>query len=351
MGFRGVWWQEASKVIGGVTNYYYFAPFMLQDAFLRNHTYLRLAVTDRCNLRCQYCMPAEGIDFLDRKQLLSYEEMLRLTGLFRANGLEKVRITGGEPLMRRDIKILLDGLVNQGLKVHLTTNGVLLESILDYLKALPLSGLNISLDSLRTDRFFQITRRDEFEIVWRNLQAALAIGLPTKINMVVMAGMNDDELFDFAALCQAHPLSVRFIEAMPFNAGDGNRAHYLSANKILARLLERFPDLYRADKDPHAAGWRYAHPGWAGHVGIIPAYSRSLCGQCNRLRLTPRGTLLHCLYTQEGLELLPLLRAGLEDEELEVLVRQYLQTKAVDGHEAERRNNNSLFASMTSIGG
>lgn len=324
---------------------------MLQDAFLRNHTYLRLAVTDRCNLRCQYCMPAEGIDFLDRQQLLSYEEMLRLTGLFRQHGLQKVRLTGGEPLVRRDLRVLMDGLAAQGLSVYLTSNAVLLAPMLDYLRDLPLGGLNISLDSLQPDRFSRISRRDEFGIVWQNLLAALAKGIPTKINMVVMAGINDDELFDFAALCQQYPLSVRFIEAMPFNAGDGNRAHYLSADVMLARLQERFPDLYRADSDPHAAGWRYAHPQWLGHIGIIPAYSRSLCGQCNRLRLTPKGTLLHCLYTQEGLELLPLLRAGLADEELGNLVQQYLQTKAPDGHEAEKRNNNSLFASMTSIGG
>ncbi len=324
---------------------------MLTDSFLRHHSYLRLAVTDRCNLRCRYCMPAEGIDFLARQQLLTYEEMLRLTALFSQHGLRKVRITGGEPLVRRDLPFLLEGLAAQGLSIHLTTNAVLLAPMLPFFAKLPLKGLNISLDSLQAERFSQITRRDDFDAVWANLQAALAIGLPTKLNVVLMAGVNEDELLDFARLCEQYPLEVRFIEAMPFNAGDGNRAQYLSAAVMLARLEEHFPDLFRDDADPNSAAWRYAHPGWKGKLGIIPAYSRSLCGQCNRLRLTPKGTLLHCLYTQQGLELLPLLRAGISDDALGDLVHQYLRTKAVDGHEAERKAGNSLFTSMTSIGG
>lgn len=325
---------------------------MLTDQFNRKHTYLRLAVTDRCNLRCRYCMPAEGIDFAAKAALLTYEEMLRLTGLLAKYGLNKVRITGGEPLARRDIGFLLKGLAAQGLKIHMTSNAVLLDQHLEQLVNLPLSGLNISLDSLRPERFFEITRRDEFERVWTNLQKALDAGIPTKINMVTMAGTNDDEILDFAALAKEHALSVRFIEAMPFNAGDGNREVYLSAAAIEARLRAAHPRMQLAPTDRNAATNRYVVPGWRGSLGVIPAYSRSLCGQCNRIRLTPKGTLLNCLYAREGLELLPLLRQGCHDEELIQLIEKYLFNKAVDGKETERlAGPSTAYDAMTTIGG
>ncbi|MEM9837126.1 MAG: radical SAM protein, partial [Bacteroidota bacterium] len=213
-------------------------------------------------------------------------------------------------------------------------------------------GINISLDSLHPERFFQITRRDDFAKVWDNLEKMLELDIPTKLNMVVMAGVNDDEIIDFALLAQEKKLSVRFIEAMPFNAGDGNRSTYLSAAAIKAKLLEAFPTLYTQPLDPNAATDRYHVPGWEGSLGIIPAYSRSLCGRCNRLRLTPKGELLNCLYTQKGVALLPLLRQGATDEELLELIQAYLFTKAKDGHEAERlAGQATAYASMTTIGG
>ena len=324
----------------------------MTDSFARKHTYLRLAVTDRCNLRCQYCMPAEGIDFSPRADLLTYEEMLRLTGLFQQNGLKKVRLTGGEPLARKGIETLIARLNEQDLSVYVTTNGVLLDDFSATLKSKKIAGLNISLDTLNPEKFFTITRRDNFADVWRNLQMVIDLGIPTKLNMVVMAGMNDDELIPFAELAKEMPIGVRFIEAMPFNAGDGNRSTYLSAAAIEATMRGAFPALAPAINDAHAAADRYQIPGWAGSIGIIPAYTRSLCGRCNRLRLTPKGRLLNCLYTQDGLELLPLLRQGIQDDELLDLVQAYLNTKAVNGHEAERlAGRANAYASMTTIGG
>lgn len=324
----------------------------MQDSFHRKHTYLRLAITDRCNLRCRYCMPAEGIDFSPREELLTYEEMLRLTGLFRTEGLNKVRLTGGEPLARKGVDGLIAQLNGQGLQVHLTTNGVLLGEFMATLKSNHLAGLNISLDSLQPEKFFSITRRDNFADVWRNLEMVVQLGIPTKLNVVVMAGMNDDEIIPFVKLAKTMPIGVRFIEAMPFNAGDGNRTTYLSAAAIEEKIRAIYPDLTPAIDDPHAAADRYQLPGWAGSIGIIPAYTRSLCGRCNRLRLTPKGRLLNCLYTQDGLELLPLLRQGIADDELLELVQAYLNTKAINGHEAERlAGRASAYASMTTIGG
>lgn len=324
----------------------------MTDSFARKHTYLRLAVTDRCNLRCQYCMPAEGIDFSPRADLLTYEEMLRLTGLFQQDGLKKVRLTGGEPLARKGIETLITQLNEQDLAVYVTTNGVLLDDFSATLKSKKIAGLNISLDTLESEKFFTITRRDNFADVWRNLQMAIDLGIPTKLNMVVMAGINDDEIIPFAELAKTMPIGVRFIEAMPFNAGDGNRSTYLSAAAIEEKLRGTFSELAPEIDDPHAAADRYKVPNWTGSIGIIPAYTRSLCGRCNRLRLTPKGRLLNCLYTQDGLELLPLLRQGIPDDELLELVQAYLNTKAVNGHEAERLSGRAnSYASMTTIGG
>ncbi|MEL6357192.1 MAG: GTP 3',8-cyclase MoaA [Bacteroidota bacterium] len=325
---------------------------MLIDHFQRKHTYLRLAVTDRCNLRCRYCMPEEGIAFAPREQLLTYEEMLRLTALLKVHGLEKVRLTGGEPLARKGIEVLFRGLADQGLRIHLTTNGWLLERFLPLLSSISVKGINISLDSLRSDRFQAITRRDAFPMVWRSLEMALEAGLRVKINMVLMAGVNDDEIFDFALLARDRPLDIRFIEAMPFNAGDGNRSVFIAANDIERRLRGYFPAIQQTQVDPHSAALQYSMPAWLGSIGIIPAYSRSLCGQCNRIRLTPKGTLLNCLYAREGLELLPLLRRGIADDELIELISDYLKTKAVDGHTTEKLAARSgAFESMTTIGG
>lgn len=324
----------------------------LQDNYQRKHTYLRLSVTDRCNLRCRYCMPAEGIKFSPKSELLAYEEMLRLTAVLQKNGLEKVRITGGEPLARKEIKKLFAGLAQQGLSIHLTTNAVLLDAFISFFQSLPLAGLNISLDSLQADRFAQITRRDAFEQTWKNLQSAVDAGLPTKINCVLMKGINEDELFDFARLTKDYPIDVRFIEAMPFNADDGNKEQFIAASEIHQRLLTEFPDLVAAEINPFSATERYQIGNWPGGIGIIPAYSRSRCGNCNRIRLTPQGELLNCLYARQGLQLRPLLRQGIDDDSLVQLVQDYLMTKASNGHEAERISGiQGKFASMTTIGG
>ncbi|MBC6996181.1 GTP 3',8-cyclase MoaA [Neolewinella lacunae] len=325
----------------------------LFDTHGRQTTYLRLAVTDRCNLRCRYCMPAEGIDFAPRDELLSYEEILTLADVLAGLGIEKVRLTGGEPLARRDIGLLVQGLGQRFRKLAITTNGILLPGQLDQLIADGLTNYNLSLDTLQAAKFARITRRDEFAATWAALEALLARGVNTKINVVVMQGSNDDELADFVALTEHRALDVRFIEAMPFNDGDGNHHLFLSATDILARLRERYPTLAPAPGEANASALHYRVPGFRGGVGIIPAYSRSLCGSCNRLRLTPKGTLLNCLYSTQGLELRPLLRAGAGGEDLAALIVDFVRGKHATGHDTERIEQvaGGAFASMTSIGG
>ncbi len=297
-------------------------------------------------------MPAEGIDFSPRSALLTFEEILHLSDVLADLGVNKVRLTGGEPLSRRNLPELVHGLSKRFPRLAMTTNGILLPRHLDQLMEDGLTNFNLSLDTLRPDRFFAVTRRDEFDGTWNALEMLLDRGARTKINVVVLKGTNDDELADFVALTRDKELDVRFIEAMPFNDDDGNHHLFLSAQDILARIKETYPDLAPEAGEAHASALRYRVPGFTGGVGIIPAYSRSLCGSCNRLRLTPKGTLLNCLYSTKGLELLPLLRAGASADDLRGLIVDFVQGKHKDGHETERLEQQSgIFASMTSIGG
>jgi len=325
---------------------------MLQDHHNRQSTYLRLAVTDRCNLRCRYCMPAEGIDFASRAELLSFEEILFLCEVLAELGVNKVRLTGGEPLSRKGLPTLVRGLGRIFPKMAMTTNGILLPPVLDELVGYGLDQYNLSLDTLRPDRFERITRRNDFEGTRMALDELLARGLQTKINVVVMNGTNDDELVDFVALTEDKRLDVRFIEAMPFNDDDGNHDVYLSHTEIMARIKVRYPTLARSVDEANSSSVAYRVPGFRGTVGIIPAYSRSLCGSCNRLRLTPKGTMLNCLYSTNGLELLPLLRSGIGRQDLGDLITEFVKGKHKTGHDTQRaEQTGDVFASMTSIGG
>ena len=326
---------------------------MLRDAHGRTHTYLRLAVTDRCNLRCRYCMPEQGIAFAPRAALLTFEEIVRVCDVMAKLGVTKVRLTGGEPLVRRELPELVRFLTARFPRVAMTTNGVLLPPVLDQLLADGLTHYNLSLDSLRPERFRRITRRDDFAAARAALDALLAAGATTKLNVVVLRGHNDDELGDFLQLCSRGPApEVRFIEAMPFNDDDGNHHLFLSAAEILDRIRALHPGLYPEPADAHASAQRYRIPGYPGAFALVPAYSRSLCGSCNRLRLTPRGTLLNCLYSRRGPELLPLLRGGATDDDLAALITDYVTQKAPHGHATEaREQSGNVFASMTSIGG
>ena len=325
---------------------------MLQDNHGRQSTYLRLAVTDRCNLRCRYCMPAEGIDFAPRSELLTFEEITKLCEVLAELGVNKVRLTGGEPLSRRGLPDLVDKLAGIFPTLAITTNGVLLPQHFDRLHAAGLHRYNLSLDTLRPDRFFAITRRDDFSGTWRALELLEAASLPVKINVVVMRGVNDDELLDFVALTEARRIDVRFIEAMPFNDDDGNHDVYLSATQILTIIQNAYPSATRDDDAFGSSAVGYQIPGHQGRFSIIPAYSRSLCGSCNRLRLTPKGTMLNCLYSTKGLELRPLLRSGASRQDLADLITAFVRGKHATGHVTQAlEQTGSTFASMTSIGG
>jgi molybdenum cofactor biosynthesis protein A len=331
-------------------------PARLYDNHGRVINYVRLAVTDRCNLRCFYCMPEEGINFTPRNELMSYEEMLRLVGILARCGVSKVRITGGEPFVRRDIMQLLRGIAEtDGIEtLNLTTNGTLTAPHVAELKALGIKSVNLSLDSLDPKRFFEVTRRDEFAKVWQCFEALLRHDIKVKINAVVMEGKNDADILEMVDLTKKYPVSVRFIEEMPFN-GSGNHYDKLKWNwqEILKAIKNEHPDIQKIQDEPNSTSYNYMIPNHLGTVGIIAAYSRTFCGTCNRIRITPQGLLKTCLYDSGVFNFRDLMRAGASDEQVASTLLDALGNRAKDGFEAENRRflGAPVMESMTTIGG
>jgi len=329
---------------------------MLIDNHGRPINYLRLAVTDRCNLRCFYCMPEEGIQYLPKPHLLSYEEMIRLVSILAEMGISKVRITGGEPFIRRDIMPFLCKLSEiEGIeKINITTNGVLTAPLVPELKKLGVSSVNLSLDSLDRQRFFEITRRDEFPKVWHTLESLLEHDIPVKINTVVMSGKNDEDILSMVELAREHNVSVRFIEEMPFN-GAGLRPdqiqEFWSYRRIIDLIRSVYPELYKLSDEPNSTSYNYQIPNFKGSIGVIAAFSRTFCGTCNRIRVTPTGVFKTCLYDDGVFNVRDFMRQKLSDEEIKLLIYNALQNRAKDGFEAEKNRKSLVTESMTTIGG
>lgn len=328
----------------------------LYDNHGRPINYVRLAVTDRCNLRCFYCMPEEGIDYVPRQELLSYEEMERLIRLLVSMGIDKVRITGGEPFIRKDIMPFLRSISQlEGLKkINITTNGTTTRPHLEELYQLGIRTINLSLDTLDKERFFQITRRDVFDEVLLTLHTMMDMGFETKINTVVMDGKNTDDILPLVELAKEHKVSVRFIEEMPFN-GEGQHQAVLQWNhkKILEHIKAEYPDVTKLPDPPNSTSYNYLIPGFKGSFGIIAAYSRTFCGTCNRIRITPQGMLKTCLYDDGVFNIKNLMREGATDPQLEATFLEALGNRAQNGFEAERNRNFGLpvSESMSTIGG
>lgn len=329
---------------------------MLYDNHGRLINYLRLAVTDRCNLRCFYCMPHEGIQYLPRKELLTYEEMERFVRLIAKLGIEKIRITGGEPFLRKDMMRFIERLnlipgINQ---IAITTNGTQTADLVPDFKRVGIQSVNLSLDSLDADRFFHITRRNVFPKVMETFDQLLRYDIPTKLNAVVMAGKNIEDILPMVELTKQYPISVRFIEEMPFNgAGKRETEQAWTIQEILAYLRHHYPHLTRLPDPDHATAMHYQVPGYQGNIGIIAAYSRLFCGTCNRIRLTPKGILKTCLYDDGVLDVRELLRNGKDDAYIAQVFQDTLGKRAKDGFEAEqkRQNHKPVSESMATIGG
>jgi len=303
----------------------------LSDSFSRPINYLRISVTDRCNLRCRYCLPEKGISLLPRNQILSFEEFATIAGVAAELGITKIRLTGGEPLVRADLPKLVEMLskIEAINDLSLTTNGVLLSRYANGLKQAGLTRVNISLDSLKSDKFHYITRRSKLKQVFNGIEAAHKADLhPVKINMVVLRGINDDEITDFASLTLTDGWHVRFIELMPFNQELPFSTQFIPASEIRERLLNHFGDL---EPSPSPLGNGPAHyfrlPRAEGTIGFITPISQHFCVRCNRLRLTASGRLRACLLNDEETNLEPYLREGTSLERIRQLIRLAIQNK------------------------
>lgn len=328
---------------------------MLIDNHGREINYLRLAVTDRCNLRCFYCMPENGIKYMNRKDLLSFEEMTRLIRVFGDLGVSKIRITGGEPFVRKGIMSFLKGIseLETIKEINITTNGTFTVEQIPALEKMGIKSVNISLDSLDSQRFFDITRRDLFDQVMTTYRKLLDSKIRVKTNMVVMDGRNIEDIYLMLELTKYDDVSVRFIEEMPFNGTEGQgNATIWPAKKIMTYIEEKYTHQKIVDP-PASTSLNYKIPGYVGSFGIIPAYTRTFCGSCNRIRLTPQGTLRTCLYGEGQVNFRDLIRGGVTDEVLGDHLIKVVGKRAKDGFEAEKSRSATVpvSESMATIGG
>ena len=324
----------------------------LQDKYNRNINYLRLGITDRCNLRCTYCMP-EHMSFKAQKELLSYEEILQLVDALIPVGIDKIRLTGGEPLSRRNIEFLIQELGKRnGLKQKcITTNGALLSKHMVLLKENGFDNVNLSLDTLDPKKFTEITRRNQFEQVMDGLHSAISHGAKTKVNVVVMDGVKTDELISISKLAEKNKVGVRFIEEMPFNGLNKVPSLKWNHQKIKIHLEEHFGELEELPSTKGKTASVYKIDGFAGSIGIIPAFSRTFCNSCNRLRITALGNIKTCLYSSNEKGLRELIRSGADEFEIQRFVQQTIAGKALNGFEAQNQKSKKSYESMSEIGG
>ncbi|MHB1148756.1 MAG: GTP 3',8-cyclase MoaA [Lutibacter sp.] len=326
----------------------------LLDKFGRKITYLRLAVTDRCNLRCQYCMPAQGIDIVDRTELLSYKEMYRITRVLSELGVSKVRLTGGEPFVRKDFINFLESLAfNDKLEeINITTNGALISNHIEKLEEYKINAINLSLDSLQKEKFAKITRRDVFDSVYDTFEKLEKSSLKLKLNVVVQSGVNTDEIIDFIELTKNKDIAVRFIEEMPFN-GKGQRLmkEVWNFKKILAHIKNNYSDVEPILSKKSSTSVNYQIPNYQGTFGIIPAFTRTICNDCDRIRITSTGMFKNCLFDGGVFNVRDFIRNGASDDELKQLFIDTVHHKPENGFIAEAARGNAVSESMSTIGG
>jgi GTP 3',8-cyclase len=327
----------------------------LIDPYRRRVKDLRISITDRCNFRCSYCMPAEGMEWMDRSELLTYEEHARIAGVcVEQFGFEAIRITGGEPTLRAHLGRLVAMLAPLGTDLAMTTNGVRLPELAHDLVHAGLRRVNVSLDSLRPETFRALTRRNELDRVLAGIDAALEAGLdPVKVNCVVMRGVNDDEVVDLAAFGRAKGVGMRFIEFMPLDAqGEWSRDRVVPAREILDAIDAVFP-LEREGSGPHEhlePAERFAYADGGGDVGVIASVTEPFCGACDRIRITADGKLQNCLFALDATDLRAVVRGGGSDDDIATAIRENVGTKWA-GHQIGQVTFVRPPRSMSQIGG
>ncbi|MET4140985.1 GTP 3',8-cyclase MoaA [Pedobacter sp. UYP1] len=326
---------------------------MIVDSFGRIHDYLRISLTDNCNFRCFYCMPEENYDFSPASRLLQKDEIIQLATLFVAEGVKKIRLTGGEPLVRKDAAEIIKALGMLPIELTLTTNGTRIQEMLPVLLSAGIKHINISLDTLQAEKFMMITRRDAFHQVKSNIELLLSQQMKVKVNVVLMKGLNDNEILDFIAWTKEIPVQVRFIEFMPFAGNHWTSNKVCSLQEILD-IISPHHTIQPITASLHDTAKHYSIPGHKGSFAIISTMTAPFCSSCNRMRLTADGKLKNCLFSRTETDLLTALRAG---EDVLSLIKASIQAKEKELGGQLNKNFEHLNAetiinrSMISIGG
>ncbi|ORX94942.1 molybdenum cofactor biosynthesis prote [Basidiobolus meristosporus CBS 931.73] len=328
---------------------------VLRDNYERNHDYLRISVTEKCNLRCLYCMPAEGIDLQPTEKMLSTEEILRLARLFVEQGVTKIRLTGGEPTVRKDIVELVEELGKlreKGLRtIAMTTNGIAIKRKLPDMVKHGLNALNFSLDTLDKFKFEIMTRRRGHERVLESIQQAIDLGVhPVKVNNVVMRGVNDQEVLDFIRMTENSPIDVRFIEYMPFDGNKWKDNKLVPYKELLDSIEAEFKSVVKVEDDPNPTSKGFRIPGFRGQFGFISSMTDHFCATCNRLRLTADGNIKVCLFDNEEVSLRDMMRRNASDEELLSIISLAVKNKKKE-HADMFELSNTKNRPMIRIGG
>lgn len=299
---------------------------MIIDGHHRKHDYLRISLTERCNLRCFYCMPEEGIELAPKAHLMTYEEIVTIAKTFVKMGVRKIRLTGGEPLVRKDVHIIIEALGQLPVELAITTNGIIVDRFVQTFKKAGLRSINVSLDTLDRDKFAIVTKRDHFEKVFKNIQLLLREGFKVKVNAVLMRAVNFDEIIDFVELTKDSALQIQFIEFMPFDGNNWDWKKGISLAEILEKMSNHYgaQELLRIEDKPNDTAVNYKIRGYQGSLAIISTITNPFCATCNRIRLTANGQLKNCLFSTEETDLLGPLRAG---EDIVPIILQNIQSK------------------------
>lgn len=327
---------------------------MLIDNHNRVINYLRLAVTDRCNLRCNYCMPEGGINFAQKDKLFTIEELCDLSTMMVDMGIDKIRLTGGEPFVRKDIMVLIRHLAGmEKLKdISITTNATQIAPHISELKDLGVKNINLSLDAITKETFEKITRRNQYEVVFESLMKLIQEDFNVRINFVVLDGQNTEDIYPMLDLTRNQRVSVRFLEEMPFNGGSRNfQTIKWDYKYILEHIKAVYPDFQRLESHKSSTSINYQIQGYQGSFGLIPSFSRTFCGSCNRIRISATGDVITCLYGKPVMNIREVLRSEDSEENIRKSIITAIGSRAKTGFEAQNQYQGVFDNSMTSIGG
>ncbi|MEP4533033.1 MAG: GTP 3',8-cyclase MoaA [Cyclobacteriaceae bacterium] len=320
------------------------------DKFGRAHNYLRISLTDRCNLRCFYCMPEEGSELTEKPNIMKLEEIVEISKVFVGLGVDTIRLTGGEPLIRKNFEFLMQELASLGVKLKLTTNGILLDKYYDLFEEIGLKSINVSLDTLDKTRMAFITKRDYYDRIMANVKDGIKRGFKIKLNVVLIKGVNDQEINDFIELTQHEKLDVKFIEFMPFKGNKWSWDKGISEEDILRIAEDKFGQITTLDNPKHSTSRNFQIEGFKGSFGIVSTITNPFCDDCNRIRLTADGKMKNCLFATSEADLLTPFRKG---SELEPLILDHIvnKKKSRDGMKRMESGHYEQNRSMVSIGG